>query len=1852
MHWRKKLKKCYLSSWKTTRVELGYFMKLNVSVAALMAAAGAFSYGAVARAQGVITVAPVANVTVGIDLIQDQDLIVNPGVDISNSGAATSNTVRLSGTGAGVDGLRTITVIGSITNVGGNGINGISGTGGIDDASQSNVTVNVNQGGSIASTNGNGGSIVLNDNVTVTNSGTISAVGRAIDANNNLVVNNATSSASITSTGRSAIFAADTDSLTVNVSNAGTISTGATPSAIFVNASGEYATSSVTITNTGGTISAGGGAILIRGAYSNLSLTGGNAPIMKGGGAIGMGTTGFSGSVRQNNAASAYDGVEVSAIYDAAATIHVGSGGMLTAAGTGNVVDVNGGTSASLSLTNEGRIQGYNETAGAAIAVSSDMQATVSLHNAGSGSISAYGMVVGAVVYGASTTVDLSVSNYGEISSETNSGFDATARSVNFDFNNGESGTISTRGDLFAARSMSESGPVTINVTSFNNDGYLSSSSGSILNLTEDNGGAAAQSVSATITNGTTGDMRSADTVVDVYASLVNLSVNNSGTLISNGGGVVHVSADDIGEIGIVNSGEMSSPNAEAIDIYGSGSESAPNITVGNTGSIYSYNGSATIRVELDGTVAGAVGITNSGSGIIEIGEYGTAISITAANASMISVANSDTAQIRGGEYGVILDAGRADMLSVSNSGAGQIVGSDVGVLFAQNQYGGETDIEIISVTNAGSGLISGSRSGVQINAYVSDSITVQNSGSATIRAGGGYRIPKTVSTTVGYAGRISGYAAVDISVDNYANTITVANEGSAQITSEYGTGVSIAARNAGGVMVSNDADALISGVGRAVSVQIENYAETLTITNSGTISEGATGEQVMRFDPYSGAVVAYSRYVNSVTVENSGEITSTSGRGIMVNANAGRGFIGIPEESVEIGEISGPRVQPTVSVDNSGTITALETGIEVVAGDLSNVDVANSGDITSEYGSGIIVARTAQLRWMGLPENSVPNGLGEEIEMEVPPVRMVTISNSGSIDAAEVGIGVLPTSELGRVFGFNFSEYSTAVDVQNSGDIAAAIGVGILETNVGAVSVMNTGTIVATRDEGEGELTQLTGIGIGIDLYGSYGPVSVSNTGSVAGDGNYGVAVFAKVASVDHTITIDNTGDVVASNGIALSVDVYGGRKQSFTMVEFGPSIEYAEYVTPSSVTINNTGTLSGLYGGIEVNIAAAITNSGDITASAEEGTAIAFGGGSVDNSGLIEGGTYGIATIAKQRLVFRAIAPAISEEYSATAALSVQNTGTIAGGEIGILALGEFDDSVVNDGGTISGGTAALSLGLGDDSVVAMGAAVFTGNVDGGGGNDDLALDGFTGPSFTPVGFETVTATNNTNLVLDNVTTFGGGTLAIDGTSTIDGSRANNGLTFTSVSNAGRLSLQDAAAGDRLRVTGTLASTGTIAVDVDPRAGTSDRVVVDGTANVRGALDVDLVSTTVGESEHIVLSAAGGATDAGLVLNTQDSIVSSFALRNDANDIVLVISTDFAPEGLQPDGSVFGAYLNDNADDPALQAIFDLAGQAGSVEELTALFSSLNGIDLSQFVTSANIGGGTFGSGLFSCAVGEGAFAAIDEGQCGWTRITGSYFDRDATATNPGVEETAFSVSAGGQFIYDEHIRLGAGVGIDIIDTDGSFGLSADATRVHAGVSAKYVDGPMMAGVSVSGGVSFNDSDRTTALGTASASFETFDFSVIARAAYLADLGNGVYVKPQIQGGVTYVDRGGFTETGAGAANLAVSSEGQTFFSVSPSIEIGTDIVMDEMTVRPYVRVGATILSEDNVQTTARLAGAASAQTFTTVTSTDNVFGDVAVGATIFTEGDLSIRAEYNGRFADDSMEHGGFLKLQMKF
>lgn len=1267
---------------------------------------------------------------------------------------------------------------------------------------------------------------------------------------------------------------------------------------------------------------------------------------------------------------------------------------------------------------------------------------------------------------------------------------------------------------------------------------------------------------------------------VSAYNAYVNVT-NEDGGAIYGGEYGIRVSGKE-NVVTVTNSGSISS-NDHGIYASNQGEfsvgapadapgESGPSVTIVNSGDIAVSDAvqyAAGIRVYAETEVYVFQGAQTAAS---DFPGYPGQMNVDVTNSGAIS----------GGEYGIYVETN--EIVNYQAVPPGPEVGS--GASIAGRYFYSYANVV---VSNAASGTIT-SEHGVKINGDINAYIQVSNAGMITATGDEGVDIDfdRANSVSVENSGQI---IADDEGIDidgEYADTVMVANRAGGSIYAETNEGVNI---DFGGrvdsITVINEAGATINSYQNGIDVYAE-YVRSVTVTNSGSVTVNSPGEYGSEYT----AILVEAYYgAESISVANSGDVSSSGGDGISVDNSNLRG-IWMGGGAASPVSASSMTVRTSVTVDNSGSIDAYGNGIVAVSEYASDMEVSNSGDIVTTKGAGILIDNGYDRLRQAVGEDPQAN---VSMTLERPTI---SVDNTGSIDAYAVGIATTNVYSFilrPRAPGVNEAPngiYGTDVTVTNGADGSITAGAGILAGALvaGDVTVINDGEIT-TRNAGSASIG-LYGIGAGV-LAGGYivnGSIDVTNNGTITAEDGAGVVAAALTpgmvspyADENQSITITNTGEINAGKiGVAAIALKYG----------------LASSTGPASAPSKSQ---------FEINV----YNSGQISATnAEYGIGVGVTHGAVTNTGQIFGTTYGV------------------------------------------VSYGGYDDVVVNNGGTIEGGI-AVALGGGNDQVKAMGAAVFIGDVDGGDDDDLLELNAFSGPSFTPLNFETVNVINGSSLTLDAATTFGGGALTIDGTSTIGAFGMTNGLNFGSINNAGSITMQDGNAGDVLMTTGQFTSTGSLAFDVDPQGGTTDTIQnTGGSADVSGDVNVNLTTAPNGDSEHVLVSADGGVTDSGAALNLEDTQVTTFALRNDANDLVLVIDSEFAPQGLLDDGSAFGAYLNANPNDPGLVDIFALAQQAGNVDDLQALYQTLNGMDFSQGINTNLLSGLGFGAGLFSCAVGEGAFAAIDEGQCGWTRIGGSYFDRDADGANPGVDETVFSVSGGGQFIYDENIRLGGGVGIDIFDSDGTGGTEIDGTRVHAGVSAKYVEGNMMAGVSISAGYADADSERATPFGTAEGDFDTFDFSVLARAAYLIEAGDGLYVKPQIQGGLTYVDRDGFTETGAGAANLQVLGDSETFFSVSPSIEIGADLEIDNMKVRPFIRAGATFLSEDDVVTTARLAGATSANTFSTTTELGDIFADVAAGVTVFTDDDLSIRAEYNGRFSDDTMEHGGFLKIQINF
>lgn len=1016
------------------------------------------------------------------------------------------------------------------------------------------------------------------------------------------------------------------------------------------------------------------------------------------------------------------------------------------------------------------------------------------------------------------------------------------------------------------------------------------------------------------------------------------------------------------------------------------------------------------------------------------------------------------------------------------------------------------------------------------------------------------------------------------------------------------------------------------SNVARSNAIYFAGSSLTVTDDNASDITGDNSGLSVNSPD---------------VTINSAGSINATNGRALTIR--------GVTNADVTIGDVSG------------------NGGIYVDAGyNPSDIRITVTGDLDGGTGEafeqGHSYADTLNLTVDG----NVTSARGIDARTDGTGSSYVTIGGDLTNNDAESGYGI-------NADGYSADMHSTAVSITNTngtitgatnGINAVARGAGAVRISVNnvttqgeitnnGITAVNTGT-GGIYVESTGLITSGSFIGLSVTSAdnGGYGDVGQINLGvNDINAGNVGIYVTSNAyQSVQIQVNGDVTGgqyDYGLGTGIVLTRNGNQHGASNNRLGIFGTvSSDNDGYL---SLVDNDGATSLSLYAG------GALTDGADLGNYNDQ---LIMRGGDLNDGGVIDGGdgydsvrVEANSTLLGANIVgFETLlvgggkrigiplgldAPGAPLSNSVIAQFSTNDTLTLGG---------TYASATVAAGGVLSSGdTLVINAPTGVELIGARRVVEVS----------PVALSGLGANMLLPGPY----FGNYDSGILRTGGAAGASTITVNTT------EAGGG-----VNGGGLIDMQNGAVGDQVVVNGqvvlgALDGADVLRVDIDPAVAEGDILTVNGNLGLSGNINVNVINIDqTGVSDHVVARSNGGiarltdVVDPVLTAST-DSVAAEVEARLEGQEFIVQVTTDFTPEavgtdGLSGNGTAFGDYLNEVLNDPALADVRALALGANNIEELEALFGELSGTDLNAPIVSSAEGGIDFGSSLFSCTVGEGQNAAIDEGQCGWTRIGGTYTDRDSSAGNPGGNQTIFSVSAGGQIEYSENIRLGAGIGYAKINSNGDAGGDVDGDRISIGASAKYVDGPFVAGVSLGGGVTFTDTDRRVGAQTARADFEIYDFSAIVRAAYLLDVGNGIYVKPQIQGGATLVSREGFTENGAGAGNLTVQGETQTFLHAAPSVEIGGDFQAAGMTVRPYVRLGATILSEDEVDTTARFAAAGVATNFTTTVERDDFFGEIDAGVVLFTAEDVSLRAEYQGRLSSDTTSHGGFLKLQIDF
>ena len=699
-------------------------------------------------------------------------------------------------------------------------------------------------------------------------------------------------------------------------------------------------------------------------------------------------------------------------------------------------------------------------------------------------------------------------------------------------------------------------------------------------------------------------------------------------------------------------------------------------------------------------------------------------------------------------------------------------------------------------------------------------------------------------------------------------------------------------------------------------------------------------------------------------------------------------------------------------------------------------------------------------------------------------------VATGGTVSYAKDGVGIVGLSGLGRVT-INTSNEIQATGAAAGSDGFGGDGIGVQAHGTAGVSLTNGGNITAVG--GNDDYADYGGDGIGLDVETSFGPVAVSNSGSIEAWGGSvsdaaGVSLAARGVGGSASgirsdfdfdlnggsVEIDNSGTIQVTGGDSLlSVD------RTISGLARGGGA-YGISATGTSIAIRNGGTIdatggNGPEGGVAMGIVAeglegarienkgAIRSTGgnaiqpydDLDAASGIGLLAISGNGNAEavNSGTIEA-TGGSAPGAWPLSVATTGIGAVAGESDAV----IDNSGSVTavGGSIdgssarlGAYALrgvSQSGDVRIKTTGNVS--VTAGSLNSGDDfDPEAPSAAISAGSL---AGNTDVLVDGAT---------VTATGKNVHGIVVsgaqNNVTVTEGAMVTAEG-----GSAIIDREVFTLVDDGEGGMTARSANSTTVRIDGTVAGGNGTAVSL---GGGSDTFIYEDGASITGIVDGGTNAGGGAESDVFALGgSASGSFDIGQVDGSggaaegkQFISFERFEKRDAGTFVVTGVNDEidnFAVRGgaLFVEGNLASAHLPVSGG-----AVLGGNGTVGSIDAL--LGSTVAPGTPGSFGTLTTAGDATFRQGsIFQVALDE--TGKTDRLQVGGTvTIEGGTVDVVATpgAYVPSPEFTIISAN--------ERVGRFDGVKDNLPDVDFTDSYSADGVVLNAKVQAVTPEEPV---------------------------------------------------------------------------------------------------------------------------------------------------------------------------------------------
>ena len=266
-------------------------------------------------------------------------------------------------------------------------------------------------------------------------------------------------------------------------------------------------------------------------------------------------------------------------------------------------------------------------------------------------------------------------------------------------------------------------------------------------------------------------------------------------------------------------------------------------------------------------------------------------------------------------------------------------------------------------------------------------------------------------------------------------------------------------------------------------------------------------------------------------------------------------------------------------------------------------------------------------------------------------------------------------------------------------------------------------------------------------------------------------------------------------------------------------------------------------------------------------------------------------------------------------------------------------------------------------------------------------------------------------------------------------------------------------------------------------------------------------------------------------------------------------------------------------------------------------------------------------------------------------WARGYGDFAKIDNNGNAAGVDARSGGMIVGADARVARGIRVGLLSQFGKSDGEADARVSSlDANNHSIAAYAGYTTGPWL--FKALAGYSHHNIETSRSIvfpginRTATADYDADQVTLYGEGAYRIMM-QQIAIMPTVALRWSQVDVDGFTETGAGAANLTVAGQNYDSLDTTVGVRIATSFRSQGINWLPQIRIGWTHASGDLTPSVGMSFAGGGAFTVAGATRAENSL-TLGAGLNFSTGSNVTGFVDYSGNYADDSREHavsGGF-------